>query len=469
MEGLSNYWNFARLKSDGSCHISAVPSVSAYLQSTFPDRLEAVENDQKIRCELFAAWQSGETIAGLSLRCRISHAILQECNAMIQQYGAGHRLDRTELLTICLTDEPREIAIDELLKIANDKSRFRPLGYQILASYDPSLGAISTWTKRLTLQDANVKHYLKEHGLILISDWALLNDTKPKQVCRMLINVFNSSKELAAESALIHEAYRSVYLIGASQGGRCIDPTEAQLQQMGDYLSTKTQKVTRNDDILKKLRYIADRIRQYRLNANSIRQYSLNQFSIDPKDLDNLPIEVEEEIETPDGEIETFWDAYQRQFKICLDGAIDQVIQYRLAAYRHPSGKRRAKPEAATQMLKGLYLYYCKGKSQGEIAPLIGLQRPDQVSRLLELPDLRSDIRLHMLPCLKNYVEAVVEASLSPQRLIEIDVALEAELNRLVQDDKIAGATNRRFGVAASRLAQYICRYLDSLPPEPAR
>jgi hypothetical protein len=463
MEGLSNYWNFVRLRSNGSYDISAVPSVSAYLQSTFPDRLEAVENDRELRHELFAAWRSGETIAGLSLRCRISHAILQECNAIIQQYGVGHRLDRTELLTVCLTDEGKPITIDELLRIVKDKSRFRPLGYQILASYDPSLGAISTWTKRLVLQDANVKHYLKEHGLLLISDWALLNDTKPKQIQGMLVKTFNWREALAAEMALVHEAYRSVYLVGALGGGRCADPTETQLQQMGEYLDSKTQPVihsaTRNDDILKKLRDIAKMIRQYRLK----------EFSRDPNGLDNLPNEVEMAIEAQDEDKETFLDGYRAQFAVCLDGAIEQVIEYRLAAYRHPGGKRRPKPEAAAQMVKALRLYYCKGESQSAIAALIDLQRQDQVSRLLKLPELRSDIRLHMLPCLKNYVEVVVEASLSPQRLIEISAVLEAEFDRLLQADEATGATNKKFTSEASQLGQHICRYLDSLPPEPAR
>jgi hypothetical protein len=120
--------------------------------------------------------------------------------------------------------------------------------------------------QRLT-QNATFNYtHLKEHGLLMISDWALLNDTKPKQVERMLVKTFNWREALAAEMALIYEAYRSVYLIGAISGGRCADPTETQWQQMGEYLYSKTQSVThsvtRNDDILKKLRDIAKMIRQ---------------------------------------------------------------------------------------------------------------------------------------------------------------------------------------------------------------
>jgi hypothetical protein len=456
MEGLSKYYQLARLRSNGTHTARELNPVTAYLQSRFPDLLEDVDNDGALCAKLFAAWQSGEALAGLSLRCRISHAIVQECHALIQQYGQTRGLKLDELLAICLADEGKPIPIEELLTIARDRSRFRPLSYEILASYDPTQSAISTWTKRLLRQTANVKQYLREHGILLISDWALLNDTKPSQIKRMLVESFLSTEKFATELALIHEAYRSVYLVGAISGGRCADPTSAQLQQMGDYLYTKTQQAPPNEVILKKLRSIAEMIRRYRLK----------EFN-DPNGLDKLD-DSPKPSDASGEDAEIFLDGYKEQLTACLDRAIATVIQYRLAAYRHPSGNRRPKPEAATQRLKALHLYYCERVAQKEIAVLIGLQRQDQVSRLLKLPDLRLDIRLHMLPCLQNHIEAVVEASLSPERLIEVFAALEEELDRLVQSDEIAGATNKKFTPTPNQLGQQICRYLDSLPPPTA-
>jgi hypothetical protein len=451
MEGLSKYWRLARLRSDGSQRILELPGVSTYLQSTFPDSLEneGVDKERRLCIDLFDAWRSGEALAGLSLRCRISHAIVQECHALIQQYGESCGLDRRELLPICLADEGKPVVIDEFLAIAQDKSRFRPLSYEILATYDPAKSGISTWTGRLLSQHGDVKRYLRDHGILMISDWALLNDTKTQQVQRMLIEQFSASEGLANRSALIHEAYRSVYLIGASQGVRCADPTEAQLQQMSDYLYAKTPKIIRNDDILDELRAIAKQIRAHRLKQLPI-----------PKAAGENSKDEDENSK------QEFLMGYQQEFKGCLNAAIVAVIQYRITAYVHPSGQRRPKPEAAAQMLKALHLYYCEGRSQSEIATLIELQRQDQVSRLLKLPDLRSDIRLHMLPCLKNYIGTVVEASFSPERLIGIAAALEGELDRLVQADETAGATNKKFTATASQLGQHICRYLDSLPPK---
>jgi hypothetical protein len=452
----SKYWEFARLRVSGGYRAVELPTVKTYLHTAFPQLLSAPETDRALCKALFAAWESGEALAGLSLRCCISQGIIQECQAIIRQFGQAHRLELVELLALSLTDLGVALGVDELRPIgrSKDKQKFKPLAYEILASYNPDHSLITTWTRHILRQHPDIKQYLKEQGILLISDWALLNDTSPRRLQRLLTERFDWVQSTAAEAAWVHTAYRAVYLIGASRGGACRDPNLDQLQQMADYLQDHHQVTVSPESILKKLRLYAKQIRVSRLNL---------QPEPIPEDGPELASQADGDAR-PDSH--AFLAGYRQQSEVCLDGAIAQVVQGRLERYLRPIGRRKPKPAVAQQLLTGLALYYCQGESQTKIAPLLGLQRQDQVSRLLLLSDLRSDIKLHMLNCLKNHIQTVVEASLSPQRLIDISAALDLLLDQLLKEDAAAGSTNAQYThPQASQLSQHICRYLDTLPP----
>jgi hypothetical protein len=456
MEDHSKYWQLARLRVSGGHRVTELPTVKTYLHTTFPELLGKPDTDRVLCKALFAAWESGETLAGLSLRCCISHGIIQECQAILRQFGQAHPLDLTELLALSLSDPGTALSTEELRPIgrSKDKQVFKPLAYEILASYNPSHSLITTWTRHLLRQHPDIKQYLKERGILLISDWALLNDTPPRRLQRLLTERFDWVQSAAAEAALVHTAYRAVYLIGASRGGACPDPSSAQLQQMADYLQSHSQLTASPDSILKKLRLYAKQIRLSRINLQpeAMPEHGLEPAS-EPDD-DALP------------DASDFLVGYRQQSVVCLDGAIAQVVQGRLGRYLRPIGKRQPKPAVAQQLLTGLALYYCQGESQTKIAPLLGLQRQDQVSRLLLLSELRSDIKLHTLNCLKNHIQTVVAASFSPERLIGIAAALDVLLDQLLKEDETAGATNNQYThPQASQLSQHICRYLDALTP----
>lgn len=85
-----------------------------------------------------------------------------------------------------------------------------PFTAEVLRSYDPALCGLSHWA-RLRIQAHNgLKTYLREHGLLLISDWALLNDSSPRRV-RQAWEAFGSGVLTADQAVALHAAYLPLF------------------------------------------------------------------------------------------------------------------------------------------------------------------------------------------------------------------------------------------------------------------
>ncbi|PSB24997.1 hypothetical protein [Stenomitos frigidus] len=431
---LSMYWSLVRLNPAGGYQVNHIRQVHAYLQHLFPDLQAKPKPDRALQRRLAQLFQAGELKAGLSLRCYISHVILQECQALVKQFGAYYGFDVADLLSYVLNDEG-ELTI----------GTFKPFGYEILEKYNAEVAALSTWAARLVRQNADLKRCLKDYGLLLISDWGLLNDTKARQLRRILREYFDEAEAITNQAIWVHEAYRFVYLPDrpGSRGEICADPTAEQLQRMVAYIQATFQQSLSPATVMTCLQWSAKRLRQYRL-----KQQPKSFQRIDP------PVEREDDLE-----IDRFLHDYQQQVLQCLDQSINTVVKGRIQGT-----SRRIRVTTVENFLQALNSYYCEGLSQGEIAKKMEVSGQDRIAKLLKLTQLRSEIKLHMFACLQNYIQVVVNVGDSPDQLLAIDAALTEQLDQLIQQDQDWGFTTKaHLQQQGSLLGRRICEYLKGL------
>ncbi len=429
---LSRYWTLVRLHPAGGYQTEPISSAYAYVQSYRSELEDDDKPDRLLQGQLTQQFQAGDVDAGLCLRCYISWAILQECQALVRQFGAYYGFDESELLSYVLNDDG-EIAIGS----------FKPLGYEILEKYDPKVSALGTWAARLVRQNADLKKSLKEHRLLLISNWGLLNDTKPRQLQRILMEYFDEAEAIAQQAAWVHEAYRLVYLPDrpSRRGGLCKEPTAEQLQRMGSYIQSTFQHSLTSEMIMARLQWSAKRLRQYRLRQ---------------------PPQAFERMEPApnrddDREIDNFLDDYQRQVLQCLDQAVHTVVEKRIQG-----NSRRTRVTTVENFLQALTLYYCEGLSQGEIAERLQVGGQDRVAKLLKLTQFRSEVKLHTFTCLQNYIQIVLQAGNDPEQLLAVDAALNEQLDQLIQQDQNWGFTPVALQRQGSLLSHRVCEFLKA-------
>jgi hypothetical protein len=158
---------------------------------------------------LLAACSTSDDGAFLCLRCRISHPIEQKLRDLHRRFADSYGLDLIELASYGLDDDGRTLSYQPLSALP--AARITPFTAQVICSYDASRGAGLPHWARTKLQAHNgLKAYLLEHGLLLISNWALLADSAPRRV-RHAWEGFGAGS-LTVEAALaLHAAYRSHY------------------------------------------------------------------------------------------------------------------------------------------------------------------------------------------------------------------------------------------------------------------
>lgn len=108
--------------------------------------------------------------------------------------------------------------------------------------------------------------HLKTNVQQCSTDWAILNDTTPKQLRRITIH-FDTDIEIEQACHLLesyHAVYRKNLMQLRRQGcrGKCPLPTTAQLQQIAQDLQTKTDQSYSPQQVMDQLQAIAQKLRQ---------------------------------------------------------------------------------------------------------------------------------------------------------------------------------------------------------------
>jgi hypothetical protein len=452
----SRYWQLVRLDTTGHQRVEEVAIAKEFLQEQFPEftRQEKLP-DTLIQRQLWGLIQQNEPddrisqLAKLCLRCFISHIIYSVSQRLTDMFGRQHNFTVNDLLPYVMDDEGMS---------RRQPSGYRSLATQILDSYDPTKAALSTWVYRRVIRHDGIEQFLLEHGVFLCSDWSLLNAAISTQF-RILQSFYSLSDIELAQAKRLIESYQTVYspsriehrASGASRS--CQPPTLEQLRQIAQGLQTET--LLSPEVVLSQLQALATKLRRYRIAAK--RGGAMQMSSIE----DHLPavdyIASPEPEGDSDEQIELL-HRYQTLFLRCLDATIAQVISDRFTSL-----PRKRTP---AQFITALKLMYCQGLSMTDIATQLNLGAQSQVTRLLQLTELRADIRQRWLATLQEQVPELVRSFESLDRLKDWDQRLEQALSEEVEavlQEAVVETRSARNRPLTSRFAQRLRHYLDSL------
>jgi hypothetical protein len=443
----ARYWKLTRLDLTGHRKVAELPEAKAFFQQQLGDDHDEL-SPQEIQGKLLAA-SDREPLADLCLRCFISNQIEQVCIQLEQQFGLNHGFSRQELFPLVLDDDGK-------LNASRPAGPYVSVARNILNTFEPSKGSLSTWTIRLVKHNRDLNQFLMESGVCLLSDWAILNDTNTSKLRRILTEFHSISAYETEQAIVLLEAYHAVYradrLVQRQTGvrGACPTPTEDQLQRIQSELGEGTPR-----RILSQLQQLARQLRQYRVASRAGRLPTVSMESGENMTIgDRLaaPSAAEDESAT---EQNAFLQAFRGQFAPALESAFNQVIQARTSRY---------KAAKSQSFLAALKLFHCQGRSMTAIATQVGLQAQFQVSRLLNLKAFREDVRHQMVQQLLAFVKQQAAELMSPDRLQQLDAQIEAALNEQIagiMQEAAAQAQSPKDYVTGTMFSRTLCGQLD--------
>jgi hypothetical protein len=458
----SRYWKFVKLNSQNQCQVEVIIAAQTYFHSLFTNKVEIAES--KIQMQL---WQimhlneeipiDGVNLAEICLRCYISHKIEQVCFHLGKVFGVDHGFTCEDLLPYVLNDEVLLIAVTKQTKPV---SSYQSLATTILKTFDPAKGTLTTWVNRYVKQHPELKNILLQHGVFLVSNWALLNDTNPNEVKRILTDMYRlATIEIQQVCDLLvsyHAVYRQDRIEQRLTGGTlpCQEPTPKQLTRIADELQTRTGRKLGTEVVLNQLNTIASKLRQYRIAAQG---GYVSSVSLDEPDVKSI---VEQQQITADElEQNEFISLYQDQFIASLDDAILQVINNWMQQMQ------RKNSAVADNFIRALYLH-CQGQSMTQIASQIGFKKQYEVTRLLKLKELRADIRQKLLLILRDRVLDLAQHFANSQRLQALDQQVESvldeQISTMIQEAESEIKIPTRNQPLRSLFARRLCYYLNS-------
>ncbi len=458
----SKYWRHIQINSSGSRQILEITEAQQFLTSKFLETASDI-SDINIQRQLLA-WMRDNSdtnpeinslLAERCLLCFISWQIEQICQQLAANFGKNYGFTSQDLLPYVLTDDGR-------ISSHRKQTSAPSFAQEILQSFDPNQGSLATWTTRKVKQHSELNSFLLECGVYLISDWALLNDTPPKQLEKIFSSFYNFTILETQESLNILLSYHAIYRAERRQqrlsrsGKKCLPPTTEQLEQIAQLIETKSGKNISPKVLMTKLQNLASQVREYRIY---VRSGSLPTIPLDTSKNQSLAdqISVSQETDTIDEQNE-FLTNYRQQFIQSLDTAIAEVTDVWMKLMK---GKKSPKAE---QFIQALHLYHCQGKSMTEIAKDVGLKAQYQVTRLLKLKSFRADIRQKLLIILRHRVLELAKDYTNPQSLKtldkQIEIALDEQVNQVFQEAQAEGYTSGHH-YTETLFAKRVCSYLD--------
>jgi hypothetical protein len=466
------YYTLVFLGSDGKRKLKEIQMAKVFFTETFADASEnTLESDTTIQKRLLQLSQANSSshrlIAQRCLLCFISWQIERVCLSLEQQFGNFHGFTSRDLFVYVLDDDGSLEPSDS----------YQCLGREILSSFDPDKSSLSTWTGRKVRQHKDLNRYLLDCGLYLVSDWAILNDTKPEQLPRILREFHYLTTTEIEENRVLLSAYHKIYRADrlrqrAEQKslGKCNPPTAVQLQAILDIL--KTQDIHESIDklsikiVMQKLQNLADRLREYRLHA---RNSCFKMVSIDNEIYENstfveqIPdlnqqsiINRSEEVD----ETKDFLKTYRDQMASCLDSSFQSAIALRWHKLQKKDiGK-------AQQFLTALQLFHCQRLSMSNIAKQLNLRAQDAVARLLKLKDFRADIRQQTLVKLQAQVIELAQKYSTPTSLVNLELTitelLDEQIGNVISQAEIEAASMQS-NCQMSYFSQRLCKQIDNI------
>ncbi|MEM7714657.1 MAG: hypothetical protein AAF349_13965 [Cyanobacteria bacterium P01_A01_bin.68] len=453
------YWTLVRINVAGSRQVQSIPAAQTFFNGVFTDLIDVNNlSNAEIQSRLLNLYRDNNADQSLNaqrcLLCFISWEIERVCLNLTKQFGAMGGFTSRDLLPYVLDNDGK-------LQSTTD---YQCYSLQILQSFDVGQSSLGSWTNRRVKQHPALNKFLLECGVYLLSDWAILNDTQPKQLERILGQFHSLTGMEIQQNKWLLTSYHAVYRVQRlkqrkAKTSKCQPPTIEQSQQISDKLSSLSSGNTGSTDIITRLQQLAQAVREYRIY---VRGGFLATESIDAAEGINYNSLVSNNVvDDDDSENQTgeFLKLYRPQFLECLDNALATVTQTRVSKIQRKDAVK------ANKFLTALKFFHCQGLSMGEIAKRIEMKAQFQVTRLLKLKEFRADVTHELLLMLKSRVLELARnySSLESLQVLEsqINAALTEQVNTLIAEAE-AEASSSRSEFNKSRFAKRLCEYLDS-------
>ena len=478
----SRYWTIRRINSfnQGCNQGLVITAAREYFQQQFPQFSDVTvlskEHNQLVQDLLLSQFKNQEhqidiyqrAIAGLCLRCFVSYDILGAVRRLVSNFGLEYDFRVADILPLVLNDDGQSLIVlndegtSQQVLDGNGQpqhSSYNVFAVEVLRTFQRSLTSQSlrNWTYSLIKQNSELQNFLlREYGLCLESDWALLNKAKPER--------------LDGLNHLLLDAFHRVYRRDRRQQrqtGRCLDPSTAQLNEMLAILQESGVIINSPSELMRELRRVAKMVRQERIWQQ--RGYpsspdSLEQRASDTENAVFEPPDPNANFDLEEAEENEWLEFCREQLIEVFTWAIEQGIRDRVADLQN----RRRYAVFASRLIPGLKLFYCQSMSQRQIAEMLEMTNQTQVTRILQPKELLTQVRfLTVNTLLERILEranefGLIGVSQEPDYLSnlmeQVEVFVDDELFNQAMAEIRSGTRNR-----SSQYAEYLCRYLKSL------
>ncbi|MFG6094035.1 hypothetical protein SPB21_02235 [Leptothoe sp. ISB3NOV94-8A] len=432
MEDCAPYWQQVTLTSGGNIERLVQPEAQAFIQRLDAEQTPDTTSERALQQYLLTTYRSTspeQALAETCLRNFITHALHQRCVTLHHRFGKGPAnpnapITQTPFTAIelfcCIFESPLTSPSQ-----AADRELYDPLTAKILDTFNPEKGGLASWCTTCFQSSRAIKRCLRDHGIVLETDWQLLCRIREGKCRRILIAENCTPAEIERHIQLLnafHQVYQAQILeqrqINPSRRPYPA-PTEQQLTEISTCLSLPAP--VDPPAILNRLKKLAQYVRQDRCRGPS-------------------PPPHKDSEKPADSGIETLLESYCQP---CLTHAVDHTIDQRLTYLK----QKRQGATKAEQFLHALMLFYCHSQPMKEIAATVGLRDQPSVSRLLKRDILQADIRRQVLACLLQRVNKLATATRSTDSLQALDQQISAFLDpyveRIIAADRREGYTSK--------------------------
>ncbi|MBD2358121.1 hypothetical protein H6G41_26510 [Tolypothrix sp. FACHB-123] len=469
MSEASRYWQLVRIDAGGNRRIQQIPAAKSFYAQVFEHLIPDDDvPDADIQGKLLDLYRhsSGETalFAERCLLCFLSWILEQGCLQLERKFGQKHNFTASDLFPYVLDDDGK-------LSVAGVYQCF---AQKILQSFDSQQSSLTTWAIMKLKQQPELNKFLLECGVYLISNWALLNDTQPKQLERIFkeFHIFSQggfSDAAIKEAKSILESYHTIYRLQRLQQRRkglrskCIAPDTQQLQDIAQDIQKHTGQIFEIEVLSQKLQKLAAQLREYRIyvRGGSVQTSSLDAVYGSKYNslIEEIPATETNNIVEENDEQAEFLQFYRHQFQLGLQQALAQVTESRVRYLE------RKKGDKAKMFLIALELSQCQKLAMKEIAEFLGLRAQDSVTKLLKLKDLRTDVQQEMLVILKDSLKEKAKVYVDIQALKNLDERLTSflfeEISQMLENSEIQSRTMKNH-LKADIFAERLCEYIQT-------
>lgn len=474
MGALLTYWKICKISLDlekSGYEYRLLPIAQEFVKQT----VTHVQGDMQAELLAYFHGDSGaepitQAKAGLCLRCEVSYPILKACQKIDNLFGGEKAFTYRELLQFVLNDDGKKLVIldrDRKAQLILDdggeihSSAYKYFTVEVLRTFKQNASSMSldNWAYLQTKQNPELKSFLGEFGFKHLSDWAMMNRVRPKQL-----------EQLSKRDRSLLEVFHAVYrrdrqLLRAKGARKCPDPSPSQLTEMHSMLQLRGIVFNSTTALMGELKQVATQLRQYDIwsyrEPLEIQDPETGGYTPRP----DLPHDSLDEL---DVEQQEFLDSLQQQLQLAVSEGIELEIQNCINQLK----KSKKYAPLAGQFIPGLRLYYVEGLSLKDIAPRLGMSSWDQARRILNPGELlrlvRSRVVQKLLDISLEKAQNLGLSSTPPEPdyltmvLEQIEAFADREVFQEASDELRAGKNRAMNSVYAAQLRLSLNNFIQA-------